>query len=279
MTGLRGEGRLTSDFVMAQPIQVRERIELNDFDPDFTDHRDKDKTKAQTAQLCQRIGELQELLYANSRHALLLIFQGMDASGKDGAIKSVLEFVNPVGVEATNFRAPTTEELAHDFLWRIHQAVPRYGRLGVFNRSHYEDVLAVRVLKLQPPEVWQRRFAQINAFEQLLVDNRVVLLKFFLHISKDEQAERFRERIANPKKHWKFSEADLKLRVHWKQFQHAYEDAINQCNPAGARWHIVPANHKWYRDFVVASAVVDALESLNMKWPRAELDFSRLKWR
>src|SRR6266496_2932152 len=190
---------------MSQPIKISSRIRLRDFDPDYCGGLEKDQTRVKTLKFCERIGELQHLLYANGSHAVILLLQGMDGSGKDSTAASVLEFVTPAGVQATNFKAPSAEELAHDFLWRVHKAVPRYGCIGLFNRSHYEDVLIVRVLGLQPEKIWRARYEQINAFEKMLADNRVVLLKFFLHISKEEQAERFRERLENPAKCWKFS--------------------------------------------------------------------------
>ena len=262
---------------MAQPIKITSRIRLRDFDPDDCGGGDKDETRDKTRKLCQRLGELQHLLYANATHAVILLLQGMDGSGKDSTGASVLEFVTPAGVQTTNFKAPSAEELAHDFLWRVHKAVPRYGCIGLFNRSHYEDVLIVRVLGLQPEKVWRDRYDQINAFEKLLSNNRVVLLKFFLHISKEEQAERFRERLDNPTKHWKFSVADLKMRERWGDFQRAYEDAINRCSTKHAPWHIVPANRKWFRDYVVASTAVKALEQLNLKWPKCQDDVSKVK--
>jgi len=262
---------------MGQPLKITSPIRLKDFDPDFHDGLDKDATREKTCKLCERIGELQHLLYANATHAVIILLQGMDGSGKDSTGASVLEFVTPAGVQTTNFKVPSAEELAHDFLWRVHKAVPRYGCIGLFNRSHYEEVLIVRVLGLQPKKVWRDRYEQINAFEKLLGDNRIVLLKFFLHISKAEQAERFRERLENPTKHWKFSVADLKMRERWDDFQRAYEDAINRCSTKHAPWHIVPANRKWFRDYVVASTVVDALEQLHLKWPQCKDDLSKVK--
>ena len=258
-------------------IKVTSRIRLRDFDPDFCGGLKKDDTRQQTRKLCERIGELQHLLYANATHALILLLQGMDGSGKDSTGAAVLEWVTPAGVQTTNFKAPSAEELAHDFLWRVHKAVPRYGCIGLFNRSHYEDVLIVRVLGLQPERVWRARYDQINAFEKLLADNRVVLLKFFLHISKEEQAERFRERLENPAKHWKFSVADLKMRERWADFQKAYEDALNHCSTRRVPWHIVPANRKWFRDYVVARTVVEALEELKMQWPKPKEDLRGIK--
>jgi PPK2 family polyphosphate:nucleotide phosphotransferase len=264
---------------MKQPFEIHGEIRLREFDPSFCDGMDKDEACKKTAKFCKQIGDFQELLYANSKHALLILFQGMDASGKDGAAKRVLECVNPAGVETANFKQPSLEERAHDFLWRAHKAVPRLGNIGVFNRSHYEDVLIVRVLGLQPAAVWRQRYDQINAFERILTLNGVVLLKFFLHISKEEQAERFRARLEDPAKNWKFSEQDLKIRQHWNGFQRAYEEAVNRCSTEYAPWHIVPADRKWYRDYVVARTVAHALENLRMKWPKPVEDLSGIKIR
>ena len=264
---------------MAQRIKITSRIRLRDFDPDNCGGLDKDETRDKTRKLCERVGELQHLLYANATHSVILLLQGMDGSGKDSTGAGVLEFVTPAGVQTTSFKAPSAEELAHDFLWRVHKAVPRYGCIGLFNRSHYEDVLIVRVLGLQPRQVWRERYGQINAFERALTGNGVLLLKFFLHISKEEQAERLHERLDNPTKRWKFSVTDLKMRGRWDDFQKAYEDAINRCSTKHAPWHIIPANRKWFRDYIVSKTVVEALERLKMKWPAAKEDLSRIRIR
>jgi len=253
------------------------KVRLKDFRPDYTSGLEKEEAKARTCGFLQRIGQLQELLYANSRHAVLLLFQGLDASGKDGAIRTLLEQVNPAGVETANFKVPSHEERAHDFLWRVHKAVPRYGNIGVFNRSHYEAVLVERVLKIVSRNVWSERYGQIVDFERMLVANDVVLLKFFLHISKEEQAERFRSRLEEPRKRWKFSSADLETRELWTDYVRAYEDAINATSHDTAPWHIVPADRKWYRDYVVGKTVVAAMEALKMKWPKPKEDLSKIK--
>jgi PPK2 family polyphosphate:nucleotide phosphotransferase len=260
-----------------QPVEITKRVQLKDFDPAFCGDLDKEHTKEKTVRLGQRIGHLQELLAANGRHSVIVMFQGMDAAGKDGAVKRVLEFVNPAGVETTSFKVPSDVERAHDFLWRHHLAVPRYGQIGVHNRSHYEAVLVERVMELVPEKVWSARYRQINEFEHLLAQNNVILLKFFLHISKDEQARRLRDRLKDPTKNWKFAKGDLEMRARWKLFMQAYEDALNQCSPKHARWHLIPANHKWYRDFVVASIVVKALEALKMDWPKPREDLSKIR--
>jgi len=262
----------------AQPTVLQRKIRLQDFDSDYCGGLDKEKTKLKTAEYGQRIGELQQLLYANSRHSVLLIFQGMDASGKDGSVRRVLSSVNPAGVETANFKVPSDEERAHDFLWRHHLALPRYGNIGVHNRSHYEAVLAERVLEIVPRAVWSRRYEQIVDFEKILAANHVVLLKFYLHLGKEEQAERFRERLANPQKNWKFSHADLRTRQRWDDYIVAYEDMLNATSHRAARWHLVPADRNWYRDHLIARITLQALEGLKMKWPVSKEDLSKVKF-
>ena len=260
-----------------QGLIPRGKIRIKDFQTDLTGGLEKNEAKEKAREFAKRIGELQELLYANSTHSVLLLFQGLDASGKDGAVRSVLEQVDPAGVETANFKVPSEEERAHDFLWRVHKAVPRYGNIGVFNRSHYEAVLVERVLGIAPQGVWSKRYAQIVDFEKMLAANNVVLLKFFLHISKEEQAERFRSRLEEPHKRWKFASSDLETRGYWNEYMRAYEDAINETNHKVAPWHIVPADRKWYRDYVVGKTVVAAMERLKMKWPKPKEDLSKIK--
>jgi PPK2 family polyphosphate:nucleotide phosphotransferase len=260
-----------------QPVVIRGNIRLKHFDPAYDGGLGKENAKAKTAGIGQRIAELQQLLYANSSHAVLLIFQGMDASGKDGSVRSVLQQVNPAGVETANFKVPSEEERAHDFLWRVHKVVPRYGNIGVFNRSHYEAVLAERVLEIVPKKVWSRRYGQIVNFERMLAQNHVVLLKFYLHISKEEQAERLEERLANPHKNWKFSNKDLETRQRWDDYIKAYEDMLNATSHADAPWHLIPADRNWYRDHIIARTVVHAMEDLKMKWPKPKEDLSKIR--
>jgi len=260
-----------------QPIIVEGKIRLRDFDPGYRGGLDKEKTKAKTEEYRERIGELQDLLYANSNRAVLLLFQGMDASGKDGAVRSVLKEVNPAGVETSNFKVPSAEERAHDFLWRVHKAVPRFGNFGVFNRSHYEAVLVERVLEIVPKKVWSKRYGQIIAFEEMLAENQMVLLKFYLHLSKPEQAERLKERLANPRKNWKFSQSDLETRRRWADYMKAYEDMLNVTSHAAARWHLIPADHNWYRDYLIAHTVVRAVEALDLHWPKPKVDLSKIR--
>ena len=252
----------------SQPTVVTEPIKLKRFATDPGGSRHKRKTKAQTDELCRRLGDAQELLYANGSQTLLLVFQGLDCSGKDGAIRRLLEYVNPAGVQTTSFKAPSEEEKAHDFLWRVHRAVPRYGMIGVFNRSHYEAVLVERVRFGVSAKECRERFEQIVAFERMLAANHVVILKFFLHLSRDEQAERLQARLDDPTKHWKFQRDDLKTRAHWDEFMDAYEDMLNATSHPAARWHVVPADRKWYRDHVIAQAVVRAIDHLKLSWPK-----------
>jgi PPK2 family polyphosphate:nucleotide phosphotransferase len=240
------------------------------------DYKGKEESFERLAELQKRLGELQERLYAEDRRSLLLVFQAMDTGGKDGAVKSLLTGINPVGVQVTSFKAPTWEELDHDYLWRVHQRVPGRGLIGVWNRSHYEDVLVVRVHKMIDEATVQARFEQINAFEKMLSENGVTILKFFLHISKDEQKERLQARLDNPEKHWKFNEGDLKERALWDEYQRAYEDVLNHCSTAHAPWHIVPADKKWARNIAVAEATVAALEKMNPQFPKAEIDPTKI---
>lgn len=256
---------------MKQGIQIPpdEKIRLKDFDPDDTGKYDKDEAKSETEKNIARLAELQEVMYAEGKHALLIILQAMDAAGKDSTIRQVMSGVNPQGCRVTSFKAPTPEELAHDFLWRVHAHAPPRGYIGIFNRSHYEDVLIVRVHKLVPEKVWRERYEHINHFEKLLADNGATIVKFFLHISKEEQKERLEKRRDDKSKNWKFNPGDLKERDKWDEYMEAYEDAINKCNTARAPWHIVPANKKWYRNLVISARLVEALESLDMKYPPA----------
>lgn len=261
----------------SQPVVVHGKIKLEDFDPGYAGGLSKEKTRKTTEKLCEHIGDLQQLLYANSNYSVVLLFQGIDASGKDGAIRSVLKNVNPAGVETANFKVPSAEENAHHYLWRISKALPRYGNIGVFNRSHYEAVLVERVLKIVSRKTCEQRYDQIVAWERILAENQIVLLKFFLHLSREEQAERFRERLENPKKNWKFSSADLEVREKWAEYAEAYEDMLNATSHPAARWHIVPADRNWYRDHVIAKTVVSALESLELKWPKPKEDLSKIR--
>ncbi|MGQ9889491.1 MAG: polyphosphate kinase 2 family protein [Aggregatilineales bacterium] len=245
------------------------KVNLADYDPNYCGNYDRESAREAEAAVEERLAELQERLYAEGKQALLVILQAMDAGGKDGTIRRVFDTVNPQGVRVTSFKVPSPDELARDFLWRIHREAPPKGYIGIFNRSHYEDVLVARVNELVPERVWRKRYDMINEFERLLTENGTRILKFFLHISKDEQKKRLQERIDDPSKNWKFSVGDLPVRERWNDYMAAYEDAITLCNTPYAPWHIVPANRKWYRNLVVTQVVVDALDAMNPQYPPA----------
>ena len=265
-------------------VKLDSPLHLDKHDPDNTGEykktdQGKGKAKAVTVQLIGRLEKLQERLYANGGRTVLIVLQGMDSSGKDGTIKSVMSGVNPQGCKVVSFKVPSSEELGHDFLWRVHQKVPSKGQIGIFNRSHYEDVLITRVHGLISDKVVKQRFKQINEFEELLYESGTIILKFFLHISKDEQKTRLEERIRDPEKRWKFNEGDLEERKLWKNYMEAFEEAMTATSTDHAPWYIVPANRKWYRNLVVADRVVDALEDMKLKTPPAPagVNFDRLK--
>jgi PPK2 family polyphosphate:nucleotide phosphotransferase len=258
-------------------VRPGSRVRLRDIDPDDTgEYDDKADAERRLAADLRRLEVLQDRLYAENRRALLVVLQAMDAGGKDGTVKHVFSGVNPAGCEVTSFKAPSAEEADHDYLWRIYRAVPRRGNIGIFNRSHYEDVLVVRIRSLEPPHEWKRRYDQINRFEALLVENGTIILKFFLHISKREQKKRLAERLANPDKAWKFDASDLADRAHWSSYQKAYEDALSRCSTDAAPWYVVPANHKWYRNLVVARTIVQTLERMAPRPPQPRLNLSKI---
>jgi PPK2 family polyphosphate:nucleotide phosphotransferase len=253
-------------------VKPAEKINLSKWDPNETSEFKGRKEEAlpEIAGLTKRLGELQELLFAENKHPVLIVLQAMDTGGKDGTLRSVFSGVNPQGVRVASFKAPTPEELSHDYLWRVHKVVPAKGEMVIFNRSQYEDVLVVRVHELVPPEVWGQRFEQINDFERLLAENGTTILKFYLHIDLDEQKERLQARLDDPSKLWKFRLGDLDERKRWPAYMQAYEEALSKTSTAQAPWFIIPANHKWYRDLVISSILVEALEGLNMQYPPAE---------
>jgi PPK2 family polyphosphate:nucleotide phosphotransferase len=260
------------DYAPAPDSKVR----LKDYDPSDDGGLNKESAKAEVKRLQERFEALQEMLYAQGKYALLTIFQAMDTGGKDGVIKKVFSGITPTGLKVASFKAPSAEELSHDFLWRIHRQTPPKGYIGIFNRSHYEDVLIVRVNKLVPKEVWQSRYDHINAFERLLMDSGTHILKFYLNISKQEQKERLQERLDRPDKHWKFSIGDLPVREQWDDYMEAYEDAISRCNTEYAPWYIVPANRKWYRDLVVMRVIVETMEKIGLAYPPAEAGLDKV---
>lgn len=255
-----------------QPARLRKR------DPADTLGLDsEDAARVHQAALIDRLNDLQYRLYAENRRSVLLVLQGMDTSGKDGTVRRVMTGLDPTGCRVTSFKTPSAEELDHDFLWRIHKAVPARGEIGVFNRSHYEDVLITRVHELVPPKVWRARYAQINTFEKLLSDNGTVIVKCMLHISKREQKKRLLARLQDPRKNWKFSPQDVEERTLWPKYIDAYEDALTRCSTEHAPWHIVPADHKWVRNAVVAEILVEALESMKLRLPAPKFDISAIK--
>ncbi|MDH4277891.1 MAG: polyphosphate kinase 2 family protein [Acidimicrobiia bacterium] len=254
-------------------------LDLAAWDPQETpgwDPDDKHGARHRARVLNDRLEELQELLWAQGTERVLVVLQAMDAGGKDGTIKHVFDGVNPSGVKVASFKKPSKEELAHDYLWRVHQQVPGNGELVIFNRSHYEDVLVVRVENLVPPERWQRRYDHIRNFEQMLADEGTTIVKLFLHISKAEQRERLQARLDRPEKHWKFDPADLGPRSNWEQYQEAFEAALARTSTAAAPWYVVPANRKWFRNLVISEILVQTLEGLGMTFPEAPADIASM---
>jgi len=237
---------------------------------------DRDAAEAEFRRLRDELIELQRKLYAEDKHKILIVFQAMDAGGKDSAIRKVFRGVNPQGVRVHSFKVPSKEELAHDFLWRVHKVVPAQGMIGVFNRSHYEDVLVVRVHNIVPEAIWRPRYEQINQFEKMLSETGTTILKFYLHISSKEQKERFQDRLDNPDKHWKFSLGDLAKRKLWDDYMAAYEEMLHRCSTPWAPWYVIPADRKWYRNVAVTKAIVAAIKELNPQYPPPEDDLSNV---
>lgn len=245
------------------------RVQPHDTGPFTADDAGKEAARALFAKQQKKLAELQEKLYADGNQSLLVVFQAMDAGGKDGCIEKVVGCFDPQGVKVTSFKVPTPEELAHDFLWRIHKETPPKGMIGVFNRSHYEDVLVVRVKQIVPKKVWSKRYALINAFEHGLVEAGTQIVKVYLHIDKDEQKKRLQARLDDPSKQWKFNPGDLKEREKWDDYMQAFEAVFRHSE---IPWYIVPANYKWYRDVVVAQILIETLERMNLKYPALEYD-------
>lgn len=254
------------------------KVKLKDIDPGFKGHHEahKDAVK-EIEQYQKKLRSLQELFYADGRSSLLICLQGMDTAGKDGTINHILGTMNPQGCRVVGFRQPSTEELAHDFLWRIHQEVPPKGQVAIFNRSHYEDVLIVRVHSLVPQTIWSSRYDLINSFEKELVESNTHILKFYLHISKQEQLSRFKDRLDDPTKQWKISEADYKERHFWDDYTAAYEDVLSRCSTERAPWFVIPSDHKWFRNLAIARIVVEYLEGLDLKFPPPSVDLEHIR--
>jgi PPK2 family polyphosphate:nucleotide phosphotransferase len=249
------------------------KLKLDDVDADAQDgFRGKDDPRVQVelAERIERLASYQERLFAEQRRAVLVVLQAMDTAGKDGVLRHVVGPLDSRGVDVVSFKAPNSEEAAHDFLWRVHQKVPRKGQITFFNRSHYEDVLVPRVMKLVPKQVWARRYEHINAFEKALDDAGIRIVKLFLHISREEQKRRLEERLSDPEKHWKFDEADLVARAHWDDYMRAYAEALSSCSTGYAPWYIVPANKKWYRNLAVAYVLEKTLEDMDPQFPKRQ---------
>jgi PPK2 family polyphosphate:nucleotide phosphotransferase len=264
---------------LAQRVAPGERVRLADYDPDdkgpFEGKNDPEVAKRRDKDL-ERLMALQERLYAERKRSVLVVLQAMDTAGKDGALRHVVGPLDSRGVHVVSFKAPNDEELAHDYLWRVHKVTPRRGEMTFFNRSHYEDVLTVRVFDLVPKLVWSRRYDHINAFEKMLGDEGTRVVKFYLHISKDEQKRRLQERLDDPEKRWKFAPEDLKGRAKWDELEAAYEDVLERTSTNEAPWYIVPANRKWMRDLAVAHVLVNLLEEMDPQIPTTNLDLSKI---
>ena len=271
-------GSTPLDYRKKLIVEPGSKAHLKDFDPAWHgEHEDEKAAAEEIAHHLDRITKLQRLLYGEKRHGVLIILQGIDAAGKDGTCWHVMRAFNPQGVDVTGFKQPTAEESEHDFLWRIHPHTPGRGRIAIFNRSHYEDVLVVRVHGLAPESVWSKRYDQINEFERLLAENNVVILKFFLVISPEEQLKRFGERLDDPMRQWKISDGDYSERARWSEYGEAYEAMLEKCSTKHAPWYVLPSNHKWFRNLAASQILADTLEDLNMKLPEPTVDLAKIK--
>jgi PPK2 family polyphosphate:nucleotide phosphotransferase len=264
-------------FIQQFRIAPGQRVRLKDFDPAYTGKYDKKDAGKKLEVLCNKMNDLQQRLFAERKRSVLICLQALDAGGKDGVIKHVIGCMNPDCCRVANFKEPTQQELAHDFLWRVEAQTPAKGEVAIFNRSHYEDVLIVRVHNLVPKSIWSRRYAQINDFERRLVANGTHLLKFFLHISKKEQLQRFEQRLDDPAKLWKISEADYTEREHWDDYLRAYEDALARCNTADAPWFVIPADHKWFRDLAISEIIVSTMQAMDFQLPQPTVDIEEIR--
>ncbi len=259
-------------------IKPGSKVNLGKIDAGYhSGYADEELTTAELKKYSERLTELQALMYAENKHSLLIVLQAMDGGGKDGTIHHVMAAMNPQGCSVVGFKVPTAEELAHDYLWRIHKTTPGKGHITVFNRSHYEDVLVVRVHNLVPKEVWSKRYNEINAFERELTNSGTTIVKFFLHIDMEEQLKRFRDRLDEPDKQWKISDSDYTEREYWEDYQRAYMDVLSKCSFNYAPWYVIPANHKWFRDLAVSQILVETMEGLKMKYPEPSVDLIAIK--
>ncbi len=256
-------------------VEPGQTVHLGEWDPNEKQGA-KDDGEAELAQLDTQLSDLQELLYAEHKHSLLIVLQAMDTGGKDSTIQHVFDGVNPQGVGVASFKVPTPLEKSHDFLWRVHIQTPQRGEIMIFNRSHYESVLVERVHNLVPPEVWEKRYSEINHFEKMLANEGTTIRKFYLNISRDEQKKRLQERLDDPKKQWKFNPDDLKERALWTKYMQAYEDALSKTSTESAPWYIIPSNHKWYRNLVISRVLVQTLQELHMSYPQPNFDPAKI---
>lgn len=260
-------------------VKPGSKIRLKHFDPGYHGkHESRKSTLPEIQENLQKMEQLQYRMYAENKHSLLIVLQGLDAAGKDGVVRHVLTGMNPSGCISVNFKEPTKEELAHDFLWRVHPHVPAKGSVAIFNRSHYEDVLVARVHGLVPEKVWSKRYDQINDFEQLIVtENNTTLLKFFLHISKEEQLARFKKRLDDPTRQWKISDSDYKEREYWSDYTKAFEDVLTKTSTETAPWFIIPSNHKWFRDLAISQIIVRQMDDMDMQLPKPTVDLAEIR--
>jgi PPK2 family polyphosphate:nucleotide phosphotransferase len=268
-----------SNLIKKLIVKPRSRIKLRDIDPGYHgDHESHQEASPDIQSHIQKIDQLQYLMYAERKHSLLIVLQGLDAGGKDGVIRHILTGMNPAGCRVTGFKQPTPAELDHDFLWRVEPHVPGKGEVAIFNRSHYEDVLVVRVHQLAPVSVWSKRYALINDFEKLLsVENNTTILKFFLYISKEEQLARFKQRLDDPSRRWKISESDYKERKYWNDYIQAFEDMLHKTSTAHAPWYVIPSNHKWFRNLAISHIITHTLENLDMQLPKPTVNIADIR--
>ncbi|MEM7122115.1 MAG: polyphosphate kinase 2 family protein [Pseudomonadota bacterium] len=266
------------DYAKQFIVKPGSKVDLGKIDAGYKDsHESHEEATPEIEAYRDKLRDLQFRLYAEEKRSLLICLQALDAAGKDGTVNHVLSAMNPQGCRAYGFKQPSAQELAHDFLWRIHKAAPAKGEVAIFNRSHYEDVLVVRVHDLVPKSVWSKRYDLINDFEQLLVDNGTHVVKFFLHISEDEQLRRFKQRIDDPARNWKISDADYRERSYWTDYQTAYEEALSKCSTEHAPWYVIPANHKWFRNLAVSEIIVKTLDAMDPKIPAPSVDLDAIK--
>jgi PPK2 family polyphosphate:nucleotide phosphotransferase len=268
-----------SNYLKKLIVEPDSKIRLKHFDPDYHGkHESRESALPEIQKNLQKMEELQYLMYAENRHSLLIVLQGLDAAGKDGVVRHVLTGMNPSGCIASNFKQPTARELAHDFLWRVHPQVPAKGSVAIFNRSHYEDVLVARVHNLVPEKVWSKRYDQINDFEQLIsIENKTTILKFFLYISKQEQLARFKKRLDDPARQCKISESDYGEREYWKDYIEAFEDVLSRTSTGRAPWFIIPSNHKWFRDLSISQIITRTIEEMDMQMPKPTVNLAEIR--